>query len=123
MLVSPPICVDQIACVFWDNKKSSSVYTFQSKPIVPLQSEYNKSKGMHVLTCYMFPQEPLPEEDNVSMSKLIIAICHIWMVSFIVLETPKILIPFEYATRNPQDYNVIICHLECVNKFQEAFLY
>lgn len=41
--------------------------------MVPLQSEFNTTLGTHVLTCYMFPQEPLPEDedddDNASMSK------------------------------------------------------
>ena len=38
---------------------------FQSKPMVPLQSDFDHGTQSHVLTCYMFPQQPVSEEGGI----------------------------------------------------------
>ena len=36
--------------------------SFQSKPMVPLQSDFDHGTQSHILTCYMFPQQPPADE-------------------------------------------------------------
>lgn len=37
-------------------------FLFQSKPMVPLQSDFDHGTQSHVLTCFMFPQQPPADE-------------------------------------------------------------
>ena len=40
-------------------------FLFQSKPMVPLQSDFDHGTQSHVLTCFMFPQQPPADEGMV----------------------------------------------------------
>ena len=39
-----------------------TLLSFQSKPMVPLQSDFDHGTQSHILTCYMFPQQPPADE-------------------------------------------------------------
>ena len=44
------------------------LFLFQSKPMVPLQSDFDHGTQSHVLTCFMFPQQPPVEEGLIFVS-------------------------------------------------------
>ena len=46
-------------------RDKSFVFLFQSKPMVPLQSDFDHGTQSHVLTCFMFPQQPPADEGRI----------------------------------------------------------
>ena len=37
------------------------LFSFQSKPLIPLQTEFDQTQEKRFLTCYMFPQRSLSD--------------------------------------------------------------
>lgn len=61
------LACNRLECLPYTFRKLTSLKALwlsenQSKPMVPLQSDFDHGTQSHVLTCYMFPQQPVSEE-------------------------------------------------------------
>lgn len=65
------LACNRLECLPYTFRKLTSLKALwlsenQSKPMVPLQSDFDHGTQSHVLTCYMFPQQPAAEEEQPS---------------------------------------------------------